>query len=275
MSESICRFISAEQDIGGIRTTTFVYETEYKKFHQPFLEPIFKLAIVTAGEAILRTAILERKLERGTLFFGIPGNPYYLDGGDDFHYILITFAGTGSALLMERAGVGIENLVFPDMPELCTLFESSVKNSGATNTALLSKGLLYYALAMVAPPDNIKAREPETLFTSVVEYVDANYTNPNLTLGSVADAFSYTEKYLSSLFKRHMKIGFNAYLTNLRIQKARELLPLHIGSVAQVSAMCGFESPLYFSKVFKKRTGLTPSQHIKTAKKLEGCGKKQ
>ncbi len=270
MSESICKFLPPDQNIADIRTISFVYETEYKRFTQPFLDIAFKAIVVTDGKASFRNSLGEWELSRGTLFFSIPGTPYYIDGTDDFRYIYIAFSGNGAVPLLEGASITAENFVFQNKEELCEFFERSIKNSADCNCALLSKGLLYFALANVAPSDKIKSREAETLFSAVVEYVDAHYTDSSLSLGSVANTFSYTEKYLSSLFKKHMKIGFNRYLTNLRIQKARELLSLRIGSVAEIGALCGFESPLYFSKVFKKYTRLTPSEHMRTAKSLEG-----
>ncbi len=269
VSESICKFMSSEQDLGGIRTVTFVYETEYRKFSQPFIEPYFKVGVVTSGAAELRTSERVWNLSRDSLFFALPAVPYYLDGTPDFRYIYVAFLGSGAMPLLESVGVCRDFLVFEGRGDLTALFEASVRESGEHNCALLSKALVYYAVAKVAPPDTIGAREPESLFSAVVDYVDANYTDPSLTLGKVSDAFSYTEKYLSSLFKKHMKIGFNLYLNNLRIQKARYLLPLRLGSISEVGAMCGFESPLYFSKVFKKRTGMTPSQYMKNAKDLE------
>ena len=75
--------------------------------------------------------------------------------------------------------------------------------------------------------------------------------------------FSYTEKYLSSLFKKNMNVGFNQYLNRLRIQYAIELIANNVKSVSRIAELSGYSDSLYFSKVFKKLVGVTPGQHIK------------
>ena len=71
------------------------------------------------------------------------------------------------------------------------------------------------------------------------------------------------EKRIKKIIK-NMKIGFNNYLNNLRIEYANELIEKNAGSVAEISTACGYKEYSYFSKVFKKRTGRCPSEIMKT-----------
>ena len=100
-------------------------------------------------------------------------------------------------------------------------------------------------------------------FDNIVEYINSNYKNMDMTLKTVANTFSYSEKYLSSLFKKKMNINFNSYLNNLRIQCAVSMIKNGFSSVTAISAECGFSDPMYFSKVFKRKTGSSPSEMIK------------
>ena len=70
------------------------------------------------------------------------------------------------------------------------------------------------------------------------------------------------KKYLSALFKRRTGLRFSEYLNEIRIQRARELLQEGSRSLVQVATICGFANPLYFSKVFKKRIGVSPKSYI-------------
>jgi len=66
---------------------------------------------------------------------------------------------------------------------------------------------------------------------------------------------------LSILFKRELKINFVDYLHKIRIQKAQELLKNQNLKTYQVANMVGFSNEKYFSQLFKKYTGLTPTQY--------------
>ena len=96
----------------------------------------------------------------------------------------------------------------------------------------------------------------------ILNYVNENYRDPALTLCKVADIFSYTEKYVSSLFKKHMETGFNKYVNSRRIDHALQLIDKGYRSVRSIAVECGFSDALYFSKVFKKKTGITPTEMI-------------
>ena len=95
----------------------------------------------------------------------------------------------------------------------------------------------------------------------ILEYVDNHYRESSLNLSSVATIFFYTESYLSSMFKKHMGLGFNQYVNQLRISYALRLFGLGYGSVRKIAYESGFSDPLYFSKVFKKNVGVSPSEY--------------
>lgn len=264
MSESICRFLPAEQDCGSIRTVRFVYETDFPKLRQPFLYPIFYLHIVTSGTGTLWEGARAHRLEAGTIFFAFPARPFEIREAENLRYVYISFMGSGVAPLLEQLQISTGQLVYPGFGELCPLYLSSVREVRSENVTALTQGLLLYTLARLAPVQVEERREPQQLFAAVVDYVDTHYREPDLSLKRLGEEFSYTEKYLSSLFKKHMQIQFSSYLNNLRIQRAMELLAARAGSIGAVAGMCGFSSPLYFSKVFKKRTGWTPTEYMRT-----------
>ena len=97
----------------------------------------------------------------------------------------------------------------------------------------------------------------------IIDYIEKNYTNSDLSIGVLSDIFFYNEKYFSFVFKKETGQNFTQYLNNLRVEKAKEDFKKDIKSINEVSANCGFSDPLYFSKVFKKITTLSPSEYIK------------
>jgi two-component system, response regulator YesN len=80
-----------------------------------------------------------------------------------------------------------------------------------------------------------------------------------ITLESVADALDLSPGKLSRLFALETGKGFSDFLIEYRIEKAKEMLLLPGAAIKQVSVACGYPDPNYFSRLFKKVTGMTPS----------------
>ena len=85
------------------------------------------------------------------------------------------------------------------------------------------------------------------------------YAKP-INLESVADRLALSPHRLSRLFVEETGRGFSDYLIDYRIQKAKELLGTGQVAVKEVSFSVGYQDPNYFSRLFKKATGLTPSE---------------
>ncbi len=92
------------------------------------------------------------------------------------------------------------------------------------------------------------------------EYVRENY-GEKLTLAAIASKIGISQGYLSSVFKKQTGGNLNDYINQIKIERAKELLEKHEYRMYEISDMLGFENPYYFSKVFKKLTGITPSEY--------------
>ena len=92
-------------------------------------------------------------------------------------------------------------------------------------------------------------------------YIDRHYMDPELSLSSVANAVSVSPNHLSTLFKSKIGVGFSEYLTEVRIRQAKRLLITSDLRVSEVGERVGYQNMEYFSMLFKKNTGQTPSQY--------------
>ena len=270
MSESICRFMAAKNEDATIKAVRFVYETECRSLIQPFLHPIYVFHIVTKGTAFLRIGDRKYSLKRGDIFFAFPAFPYYLDADEEFEYIYISFMGNGAASRLLKCNITWENPYYSDHGFLCTLFENAIRRITPFNSNLLTEAVLYYALSFFDNGDceseTDEQKNSSSVFQSIVDYVDYHYRESDISLGRLSNVFSYTEKYLSSLFKKNMQIGFISYLNNLRIQYACELIQNGNMNMSQISVACGYSDYSYFSRVFKKITGHSPTDGLKYLK---------
>ena len=82
-----------------------------------------------------------------------------------------------------------------------------------------------------------------------------------LSLSVLAEEFHLNPQYISQLFKSEIGVNFLAYLTGIRMEKAKKLLLTTPLSVAEVSEQSGYADYRVFTKVFKKAEGVTPSQY--------------
>lgn len=87
------------------------------------------------------------------------------------------------------------------------------------------------------------------------------YTEPLFGLDSLCDEISVSPAYFSTTFKKETGISFVQFLTNTRIEKAKELLKNSEEKTYEIAEKVGFSEPNYFSFTFKKNVGLSPSQY--------------
>lgn len=78
---------------------------------------------------------------------------------------------------------------------------------------------------------------------------------------TLAEQFHLNPQYISQLFKSEIGVNFLAYLTNIRMEKAKKLLLTSSASIAEVAEQSGYGDYRVFTKVFKKSEGVTPSQY--------------
>ena len=99
----------------------------------------------------------------------------------------------------------------------------------------------------------------------VQEYIRQNL-NGRLSLNEVAAVFNFSSNYLSQLFAQWGDSGFVEFVTATRVNAAKDLMATTDLKIYEISEQVGFESPFYFSKVFKKVEGVTPKAYMQRVK---------
>ena len=122
--------------------------------------------------------------------------------------------------------------------------------------------------ANVAQRPGVLAKEGEQSPTKIVRdalyYIRRHY-NENISLTDVAEHINVNKSYLCDVFKKEQKVTILQYMTNLRIEKAKELL-LHTDmKMYEISVEVGYNDYTYFSQIFKRNTGETLSEFRKKA----------
>lgn len=95
--------------------------------------------------------------------------------------------------------------------------------------------------------------------SDVIRYIDHNYKR-EIALIELAQVVQVSPNYLSSLFKKETGINFADYLLNYRIDRAKELLLSTFSKTYEIAEQTGFANQSYFSRAFKKQTGIGPKE---------------
>lgn len=115
------------------------------------------------------------------------------------------------------------------------------------------------AIVELAQAVVIHRQAPDDVITKAQEYIRHNFKK-DLALEEVAQSVGISPYYFSKLFKEEAGMNFSEYLTELRIETAKQLLVSHELSIKQVCMEAGYANPNYFSRIFKKWTGITPTE---------------
>ena len=103
-------------------------------------------------------------------------------------------------------------------------------------------------------------QQDERTITSITRYLQEHLAE-DISLSVLAEEFHLSSQYISQLFKSEIGVNFLAYLTNIRMEKAKKLLLSTSLSISEVSERSGYGDYRVFTKVFKKSEGITPSQY--------------
>jgi two-component system response regulator YesN len=138
---------------------------------------------------------------------------------------------------------------------------------------------IYHRLSLVQTPNELQRALLETadkiadkfaqipkshslVINKSVKIIQDKYSS-GITLEELANSFNLTPEYLSSLFQKELGISFTAYIKDIRIKKAKELLMRSQLKAFEVAERVGYSDAKYFSRVFKEVTGLTPGEFQK------------
>ena len=98
------------------------------------------------------------------------------------------------------------------------------------------------------------------LFNRMSEYIRL-HCREKLTLADLSKAFGYSEDYLSRLFHANVRCSFRQYIHQLRLLRAKKQLLSTVDSIQEIAADCGYSNAKFFSTVFLKYEGVTPSAY--------------
>ncbi len=128
-----------------------------------------------------------------------------------------------------------------------------------------------YAKKMISQAIEIRdqnsGNKNRSILKTAVDFIDSHYMDEEISLNTVANVANVSSNHFSALFSQNMGQTFIEYLTTLRMNKAKELLRCTGMRSSEIAGEIGYKDAHYFSYLFKKTQGMTPSDYRKAREK--------
>ena len=115
----------------------------------------------------------------------------------------------------------------------------------------------------IALRDENAGNQNRNVLKLAVDFIDHNYMDEEISLNKAAHVANVSANHFSALFSQNMGQTFTEYLTDLRMNKAKELLRCTAMRSSEIAGEVGYKDAHYFSYLFKKTQGMTPSEYRK------------
>lgn len=217
------------------------------RYHSSFNMSLFKTNLTKAFEEYDAEALRETIDAICELFQNHPGNYVQaLDAACSILYLSISLLQDGENLVSE---------FFRDDPEG---YRSIYKQNTVEQ---IVNWLNLFSSRLCGLFESRRRNYKNYIVANVKKYI-GSHVREKLSLNEVAAVFGISPSYLSQLFGKYSETGFNEYVNTCKISESKKLLKEGNFKVYEVADTLGFESAFYFSKVFKKVEGISPTDYL-------------
>lgn len=155
--------------------------------------------------------------------------------------------------IQTRTGHAVDHIL-----EALNALASEPRKSPMDEHLLLA--LLSYAQSMLDDPAHANRKRSEDLYQSICIYIQENF-HRNISRASIAERFNISPNHLSRMFRQQGHMTLADYITWVRVDRAKFMLRKYPFRLQEVATRCGYQDVNYFFRVFKNKTGHTPSEY--------------
>ncbi|MBQ8208472.1 MAG: AraC family transcriptional regulator [Clostridia bacterium] len=241
---------------------------ELKQIHT---RDIYIIHYVTKGKGIF----MGNSFSEGDCYFVVPGELEIIeaDAEEPYESAWIMVKGRRAKELIGKCDFPEYNSVFrfekaKECGELIReyLFAENYENEFVEACKL--EELFYKIMALHFEYYSEPPKQTDNKAYEIAEFIEKNYGN-DIKIGDLCNIFYLSKNYLCTIFKREYGVTPQEYLISYRMEKARQFLALGDQklSIAEISFSIGIDNPLYFSRCFHKRFGVSPTEYRKNINK--------
>ena len=251
-----------------------VYNTGYQRCDSghswgPALRDHYLIHYVTAGKGYFSCRGQLYTLGEGDIFLISPSElvSYAADRGNPWEYYWVGFHGTEAKRLLNLAGFSKESPVLrvaePNtLKQLLLRIYEARGNTPAADAEMVGHLYLFFSELIRHVEQQGILKETIQYLEQAVRFVQFNYAG-DIGVTDMAAYAGVSRSQLYRAFQSGYGLSPHDFLQRYRIGEACSLLQSHRFTVAEVAGSVGFNDPLYFSRIFKKMKGLTPTEYQK------------
>ena len=210
-----------------------------------------------AGAFILKNR--QYTLKPGYLWYYPPGSQhYFFPAGSFFEYRWLALDGVSAPMLFQGFRIRTGMQYAGECPD--SLFQRLELETASMERKhrLAALSLAFSILAAAASGQKKQRNRKSCCAEDAKQIIEEEYANPELNVERLSQLLHVNRVSLSRAFSRTYGMPVSGYLSACRVRAALELLKSPGFSIGEISAMCGFSSPAYFSKVISAMTGFPP-----------------
>lgn len=196
---------------------------------------------------------------------------YKADHDDPWTYLWIGFEGSNAKVFLEAMGFSHHSLTYSAGcgSELLKIINAMLKCEleGLEQELFLHAQMFLFFSCLshdLSTDQTIFRRDKQNYYVRAAEEFIREHYAENITVQDIADAAEISRSYLTTLFQTILHTSPSEYLSDFRLTRAHELLGITNDPVSKIAESCGYQNPLVFTRAFKKKLTMTPSQYRKS-----------
>lgn len=234
----------------------------------------WELTFVDRGVLYTKIDGIEYKLKQNDIIFYAPNQYHsqYTDDKKSCSYLTMSFDMNFTNFEL------LSNKVFSCSKDINTIVDNLIKELNSNNIYSYELALCYlkqiiikvltldFDNIVIKPLNTVQQHFDNELLDTILEFIHNNISL-NIDVQTLCDKFSISSSKLHLLFKSNLNTTATAYISNIKLNKSKDLLKESNHTISQISEILGFTSVHYFSKKFKKNYGFSPSEYLRSVNK--------
>lgn len=240
---------------------------------RPLGRPDYQILYISSGKATFYINGEPREVPAGHMVIYPPRSlqqyAYYLEDKPEVYWL--HFTGEDAQTLIKDAGFSGDHILYTGISaKYQDLFLSMIKELQlprpcSEELSSLYLRQLFLTLKRLKEEGGYKKTEIKEEMEQAIHYFHENFTR-DIQVEEYAKKLHMSTCWFIRSFKQYAGMPPGKYITSIRVNKAKELLESTDYTVGEIGTIIGYENPLYFSRIFKKQTGLSPAEYRKAAR---------